>query len=75
LHLPDPWRPASFAARLQSLGVIVLPAEAFATDPARAPNAVRICLGAEPSRERLLGAIHRIAGALLQLPAHSEVVT
>ena len=75
LHLPDAWRPASFTARLQALGVLVSPAEAFATNPSKAPNAVRICLGAEASRERLVHALHLIAGVLRQLPAHSAVVT
>jgi DNA-binding transcriptional MocR family regulator len=75
VQLPEVWRPAALAARLQAQGVVVSPGEAFAVDPAPAPNAIRVCLGAEPSRERLYGALRRIAETACDAPLQSMVVT
>jgi DNA-binding transcriptional MocR family regulator len=75
VQVPENWRAAALAARLQSHGVVISPAEAFAVDPAKAPNAIRICIGAEPSRERLYGALRRIAETARDAPLHSMVVT
>jgi DNA-binding transcriptional MocR family regulator len=49
LSLPRPWRAGAFCFELLKRGVSVTPAESFAVDPAQAPQAVRLCLGAVES--------------------------
>jgi DNA-binding transcriptional MocR family regulator len=53
LTLPEPWRGEDFAARARQRGVAVNPAEAFTVVSGRPPAAVRVCLGAAATRDRL----------------------
>lgn len=46
LDLPQPWRAEAFAAAAGRAGIVVTPAAAFAVQPAHAPDAVRLALGA-----------------------------
>lgn len=65
LRLPHPWRAASVVSQARSLGVLVTPAEVFATGQMAAPHAVRISLGgAAPSREALATGIGVLTGIL-----------
>jgi len=48
-ELPHPWRPDTFVAAAARHGIAVTPAAAFAVDPLRIPNAVRLGLGSPPA--------------------------
>lgn len=45
LQLPEPWRAHDFSAEARRRGVVVMPAEVFSLDKARAPQSIRISLG------------------------------
>jgi len=64
LPLPPPLRAEEFRVNLAGHGVKVLTAEVFAVGQTSAPQAIRICLGYETSRERLLLGLQAIAGNL-----------
>src|SRR6202035_5178109 len=68
LTLPEPWRADDFAAAAPArrCGVGIVPAAAFAVTR-QPPNAVRICLGAQTTAERVERGIARLA-ALLATP-------
>ena len=66
LALPEPWRADDFAAAARRCGVGIIPAAAFAVTR-QPPNAVRICLGAQTTAERVERGIARLA-ALLATP-------
>lgn len=55
------WSTQEFVARALSLGVSVSPGTVFAAKAGADPNAVRICLNAEPSEQRLRQALSRLA--------------
>lgn len=48
LELPDGLRAERFATAAARRGIAITPGEAFAVEPGRSPNAVRIALGAPP---------------------------
>jgi DNA-binding transcriptional MocR family regulator len=54
LNLPPPWSSEPFILQLRQLGVAVAPASAFATEPGRTSNSVRVSLGpvSEPDLAR-----------------------
>ncbi|WP_448953595.1 aminotransferase-like domain-containing protein [Labrys neptuniae] len=64
LHLPEPWRSASFARACRQRGVGVLPADAFAIGRETLAHAVRINVGAAPSRSELRQALGIMVGLL-----------
>jgi DNA-binding transcriptional MocR family regulator len=66
LTLPEPWRADDFAAAARRSGVGIVPAAAFAVTR-QPPNAVRICLGAQTTAERVERGLARLA-ALLATP-------
>jgi DNA-binding transcriptional MocR family regulator len=51
--LPERWVPSEFAALAQARGVKITPGPAFAVDRTAPHHAVRLCIGAPPSAERL----------------------
>ncbi len=53
LPLPDPWRGEDFAAKARQRGVAVNPGEVFVAGTGKPPAAVRVCLGAARTRDRL----------------------
>jgi len=53
LPLPEPWRGEDFAAKARQRGVAVNPGEVFVAGAAKPPAAVRVCLGAARTRDRL----------------------
>lgn len=66
LRLPRRWDRLNFLAHLRRQdGLAVVPSDAFAvTDAGPPPEAVRVSLGAAPSREALRGALRSVAAAL-----------
>ena len=65
LNLPAPWKRAAFASHMRSRDVHVVVSDAFAVD--REPSeAVRVCLGGEPSRSEIKRALEAMADALQQ---------
>lgn len=69
LTLPASWPRAEYVRRLQQLGVLVTPSDAFLPGNDGAPNAVRIATGATPDQATLRTALERIT-TLLQQPSH-----
>jgi DNA-binding transcriptional MocR family regulator len=68
LPLPEPWRTETFVAQARARGVMVTPAEEFMVGRDSAPHAVRVCLGATLSRDRLEEGLRRLAVLLAQGP-------
>ncbi|MFJ5774870.1 PLP-dependent aminotransferase family protein [Streptomyces sp. NPDC093094] len=61
-ELPAPWRADTFAAEAAAHGISVTPGPAFAVDPARTPDAVRLGLASAPEDDlaralRILAAV------------------
>uniref|UniRef100_UPI003BAA2FCE aminotransferase-like domain-containing protein n=1 Tax=Stappia sp. TaxID=1870903 RepID=UPI003BAA2FCE len=61
MRLGNGWRAEDFAQEAERLGVRVSPSRHFAVDTRAAPEAVRICLAAEPDEGRLGEALARLA--------------
>jgi DNA-binding transcriptional MocR family regulator len=53
LPLPDPWSGEDFAAKARQRGVAVNPGGVFVAGTGKPPAAVRVCLGAARTRDRL----------------------
>ena len=69
LELPRQWERASlFVDALRARGVLVSAGDAFAVDGTTPSRAVRVSLGAAPSREALTRALERLAGLLHEDP-------
>ncbi len=68
IDLPAGWQAGEFADAAQRSRIAVCPAQAFAIDPASAPNAIRVTLGATADRATLERALRTIA-ALAASPA------
>jgi DNA-binding transcriptional MocR family regulator len=68
LPLPEPWRAETFVAQARSRGVMLTPSQEFMIGRDSAPHAVRVCLGATLSRERLEEGLQRLAVLLAQGP-------
>jgi DNA-binding transcriptional MocR family regulator len=64
LPLPDAWSTNSFVAKARARGIVITPAEHFALDGCKPANAVRICLGANTSRDSIQHALVTLAGIL-----------
>jgi DNA-binding transcriptional MocR family regulator len=71
LPLPEPWRTETFVAQARSRGVVVNSSEEFTVGRDSAPHAVRVCLGATISRERLTEGLRRLAELLHTAPEPS----
>ena len=67
LSLPETWRADDFAAAARRSGVGIVPAAAFAVTR-QAPNAVRICLGAQSAAEQVERGVARLAALLASPP-------
>jgi DNA-binding transcriptional MocR family regulator len=74
LPLPEPWRTETFVAQARARGVMVTPSEEFMVGRDNAPHAVRVCLGATLSRDRLEEGLRRLAVLLAQGPEPSLAV-
>ncbi|WP_406443734.1 PLP-dependent aminotransferase family protein [Streptomyces sp. NBC_01613] len=64
-ELPAPWRADTFTAAAAAHGIAVTPGPAFAVDPNRTPDAVRLGLASAPvpDLERALRTLADVAGA------------
>ncbi len=67
LQLPTGWRSSSFLRACEQQGVLLRAADEFALVGGKAPNAVRIAIGADIPQEAYETALHKI-GALLENP-------
>ena len=67
LMLPEPWRADDFVTAARHRGVGIVPAAAFAV-ARQAPEAARICLGAQTTAERLERALMRLSELLASAP-------
>jgi DNA-binding transcriptional MocR family regulator len=65
LRLPEPWRSDSLVAEARARGVVLTPAEAFTVGRGPVPHAVRVCLGAAPTREALARGLSVVGELLL----------
>jgi DNA-binding transcriptional MocR family regulator len=69
LELPRQWERASvFVEALRARGVLVSSGDAFAVDATTPSRAVRVSLGAAPSRDALTRALETLAGVLREEP-------
>ncbi|MGI5376835.1 PLP-dependent aminotransferase family protein [Streptomyces sp. CA-251387] len=62
-ELPAPWRADTFTAAAAAHGIAVTPGPAFAVDPNRTPNAIRLGLASAPEPD-LRWALRRLAGVV-----------
>ncbi|MCE8015550.1 PLP-dependent aminotransferase family protein [Halomonas sp. MCCC 1A17488] len=69
LPLPEGLRSAVFVEALAQRRVLVSSAEPFCVGSEPAPQALRLCLSAAPSREALAQALDTLAGLLAEPPA------
>jgi DNA-binding transcriptional MocR family regulator len=74
LPLPEPWRPEAFVSQARARGVIVNSAEEFLVGQKGAPPAIRVCLGATLSRDRLSEGLRRLAELLGTPPRPTAMV-
>lgn len=72
LQLPEPWRASEFVALARRRGVLVTAPEAFVVGREEAPHAVRVCLSAVSTIERLETALGILSG-LLAAPAGADL--
>ncbi|NNN36872.1 PLP-dependent aminotransferase family protein [Streptomyces sp. S3(2020)] len=66
-ELPAPWRADTFTAAAAALGIAVTPGPAFAVDPKRTPDAVRLGLASAAPRD-LRRALRTLAGVVRERP-------
>jgi len=72
LQLPEPWRADAFQKAAEARGVLLLTGENFAIGQTNAPQAVRLCLGYETSRERVAAGLEVVAGLLENAEPHGS---
>lgn len=73
LELPAYWNPSQFARAADSEGIVVTPAEAFATG-SETVNAIRIALGSIKDRGRLQAGLQRLSHLLARRPESFSAV-
>ena len=73
LAVPEPWNRIEFATHLRTHGVGVVVSDTF-TVSGTAPEAVRVCLGGNSSREECRHSLEIIEDALEHLPAAASRV-
>lgn len=69
LTLPEHWRASEFVRHMDTFGVQIKAADVFAVGQYRAPQAVRICVGAPATDTTLKAALAQIRRALTQAGA------
>jgi DNA-binding transcriptional MocR family regulator len=74
LPLPEPWRAELFVSQARARGVIVNSAEEFMVGQKGEPHAIRVCLGATLSRDRLSEGLRRLAELLATPPRPAAMV-
>jgi DNA-binding transcriptional MocR family regulator len=73
LYLPPPWRSSDLVAAAARRGLRLRGAEIFATD-LPAPEAIRLCVSAAGSKERLTDGLARLVALLREGPASDGLV-
>lgn len=73
LNLRSGWRASTFARRAEEAGILLRQADQYAMVTGRAPNAVRMALAGDASRDRLHDGLARLA-ALLAAPPNDMAV-
>jgi len=73
LELPRQWPADRFAREARNRGVGIAPAEVFAVDEGRVPNAVRVALSAPPSRRTLDAGLGVLAELVSSPPPRGAV--
>lgn len=73
LRLPSGWRASTFARMAEAEGVLVRSADEYALVHGRSPNAVRLAIAGGIPRERLEGALARLAALLARPPSELAV--
>ena len=74
LQLPEPWRAEDFTEQASKRGVAVTSPSAFVVGRGSLPHAVRVCVGAVRSRERLVKGLETLAQILAQSPEPSRCI-
>jgi DNA-binding transcriptional MocR family regulator len=74
LQLPEPWRAEDFTEQAAKRGVAVTSPTVFVVGRGSLPHAVRVCLGAVRSRERLAQGLETLSQILAQAPEPSRSV-
>ena len=69
LHLPPGWRASSFLRAAEAQGVLLRPADEYVLVGGRAPNAVRLAINGQVSREAFVGGAQTLR-ELLAAPPH-----
>lgn len=73
LHLPQGWRASTFTRMAEDAGVLVRPSDQFAMVHGRAPNAVRLAVVGDISRDRLEAGVSALATLLRRPPSDMAV--
>jgi DNA-binding transcriptional MocR family regulator len=74
LPVPETWRVEDFQEQARARGVILARSESFSVEPDNKPRAVRVCLGAPATRDRLQQALGIITELLQAQPAPLQVI-
>ncbi|MGV8986415.1 MAG: PLP-dependent aminotransferase family protein [Cypionkella sp.] len=68
MNLPQGWRASTFTRHAEDAGILLRSADQYAMMTGRAPNAVRMALAGDSSRDRLETGLQSLAGLLLRPP-------
>jgi DNA-binding transcriptional MocR family regulator len=68
VKLPPPWTRSAFVGHMRSMGIGIVPSDAFTVE-GEPPEAVRVCLGGPTKREGIRNALEFMAHALTESPA------
>lgn len=71
LPLPRGWRVSEFVAECGRQGVDISGADSFAVEPLPIPDAVRLCVGAPPTRAVLEKGLHVVRSVLQSAPGRN----
>jgi DNA-binding transcriptional MocR family regulator len=71
--LPPGWSRAEFIGHVERRGLAVVASDAFSVTP-EAPHAIRVSLGAVPSRAELVRGLDILAAALGNGPTAMQVI-
>jgi DNA-binding transcriptional MocR family regulator len=74
LALPSPWRSDRFVRAARDRGVVVTPAEAFATGSGEPPAGVRVSLSAPSDRDTVAAGLQTLADMLERGPAPAAAI-
>jgi DNA-binding transcriptional MocR family regulator len=73
LRLPKGWRASSFQSRAEAEGILIRPADLYALNHGRAPNAVRLALSGTVPRQNFEAALATLARLLANPPQELSI--